>query len=116
MIHRSDVQFVQRPDTVSRRPRKASASIRRWRELNHLREVIAPTLKPSESWVLFVIFSMADARSKTARVSHSAIAKRSGLSRRHIIRIVKRLIKKGHIHRIHAGRSSRTTNIYKYCW
>lgn len=99
------------------RPRKnKKQAAGRWRELNHLRDVIGPALSPAEAWVLFVLFSLADAKTKTVRISHEGIAKRTAIKRRRVIDIMSWLLARKHITLVQRGGQDKTTNVYRYEW
>lgn len=86
----------------------------RWRELSQIRDEILPILSQSEALTLLIIWSMADARTRVAKVSKTAIENRSSMSRTTIKRAIRSLIKRELLKVVRRGTVGGQSNYYLY--
>lgn len=96
---------------ISRKEDKRSVSTIRFQQVNHMVDRVVRNLPSSHALILLIGWRHADTKAKF-RLSETRFAEQSGISRRHVITIIDRLIEVGALKVLQPGIGTRST-LYK---
>jgi len=93
------------------KPKRTKQTAERFGVINAFVDFTLGSLRRSEMAVWLVLWR--DTKDGTARTSQADIARRAGIGRRTVVRIVDRLQTRGLLRRVHRGGLNRGMNVYR---